>query len=207
MVSEALRDGSVDVVNLALEIEQPVRQPLDQRGGAALARQRQGLLLSGGDRGVCGLGNPQATTLCFRRDGPFHRRPEDHAPDATRGAERYSGQRLLLLQVGAPETDTDRGPPQPARRRRPGRIRGVEAHLRDAAHPCRSRRGRLHGERKHGRRLDATTRPAGSETEAPEGNNQAGQDRAEVSGSAETRLHRAGGACEVVWRHDRDPDR
>jgi putative transposase len=27
------------------------------------------------------------------------------------------------------------------------------------------------------------------------------------SGSAETRLHRAGGACEVVWRHDRDPDR
>ena len=27
------------------------------------------------------------------------------------------------------------------------------------------------------------------------------------SGSAETRLHRAGGACEVLRRHDRDPDR
>ena len=43
--------------------------------------------------------------------------------------------------------------------------------------------------------------------QAPQGNNQAGQDRAEVSGSAEARLHRAGGECEVVWRHDRDPDR
>ena len=30
---------------------------------------------------------------------------------------RSSGQRLLLLHVGAPETDTDRGPPQQARRR------------------------------------------------------------------------------------------
>ena len=45
------------------------------------------------------------------------------------------------------------------------------------------------------------------ETKAPQGNNQAGQDRAEVPGSAEARLHRAGGECEVVWRHDRDPDR
>ena len=37
--------------------------------------------------------------------------------------------------------------------------------------------------------------------------NRAGQDRAEVSGWAEARLHRAAGKCEVVWRHDRDPDR
>jgi hypothetical protein len=87
-----------------------------------------------------------------------------------------------------------------------GRVRGVEAHLRVTAHPCRPRRGRLDGERKHGRRLDATTRPARSQTKAPQGNNQAGQDRAEVPGSAAPRLHRAGGECEVVWRHDRDPD-
>jgi len=59
---------------------------------------------------------------------------------------------------------------------------------------------RLDGEREHGRRRDATTRPAGSETEAPEGHNQAGQDRAEVPGSGETRVHRAGG--EVKWCGD-----
>ena len=89
-------------------------------------------------------------------------------------------------------TPTER-PPQRARRRGQGRLRGVEAHLRVTAHPCRSRRGRLDGEREHGRRLDATAGPAGPQAEAPQGNDQAGQDRAEVPGSAEPRLHRAGG--------------
>ena len=43
------------------------------------------------------------------------------------------------------------------------------AHLRLTAHPRRSRRGRLDGEREHRGRLDATTRPAGSQTKAAQG--------------------------------------
>ena len=54
---------------------------------------------------------------------------------------------------------------------------------------------------------DSMRRQGLQEAEAPQGNNSAGQDRAEVPGSAEARLQRAGGQCEVVWRHDRDPDR
>ena len=117
------------------------------------------------------------------------------------------GVSVLVLQVVAPGTDTDRDPPRRARRRGQGLLRGVQAHLRVAADPPRSRRGRLDGEREHRRRLDATTRIARSEAEAAQGIDPAGQGGAEGPGSAEAGLRRGGAEREVVRRHDRDPHR
>ena len=63
-------------------------------------------------------------------------------------------------------------------------------------------------EREHRRRLDAPTRPAGPQTEAAQGIDQAGQVSAEVPGPAEPRLHRRRQPNrEVVRRHHRDPHR
>ena len=59
-----------------------------------------------------------------------------------------------------------------------------QAHLRVAADPRRSRRGRLEGEREHRGRLDATTGPARSQTETAQGIDPPGQGGAEVPGSA-----------------------
>ena len=58
MAAEAFGDRFVDVFDLAVEIEQLTRQPLDQLGGTGLSGQRDVLLVGQCHCGGRGLGDP-----------------------------------------------------------------------------------------------------------------------------------------------------
>jgi len=65
MAAEAFGDRFVDVFDLAVEIEQLTRQPLDQLGGTGLSGQRDVLLVGQCHCGGRGLGQYTCPT-----DGP-----------------------------------------------------------------------------------------------------------------------------------------
>ncbi len=80
-------------------------------------------------------------------------------------------------------------------------------HLRVAAGARRPRRGRLEGDREHGRRVDGPPGLAGPQAQAAPGIDSPGPIRAEVPRPGAPRLHRRGTEREVVRGHHRDPHR
>src|SRR6185312_12772096 len=85
-----------------------------------------------------------------------------------------------------------------------GVVRRFRKNLRLATHPCRPARRGVAGRREHRRRLDAPARAAGTETEAAQGIDQAGQAGGEVPGPAETRLHRLDAESQELYRYHRE---
>ena len=160
-----------------------------------------------GDRGVCGLGSPGRPRLAFDEMVRFiaDQRIMHLLPHAVTCAIPGAASAAFTSGCTGNRHRPRSAAASSAQRSRP--------HLRRRSAPTGHRASmpislrRLDGEREHGRRRDATTRPAGSETEAPEGHNQAGQRprrSSRIGGNASSPRRRR---SEVVWRHDRDPDR